>query len=76
MFLLAVLISACVSPSPKFHMMYSAYTLNSRVTICSLDIPFPNFKMLNFDALQVIYPIRNVEIMVQSASLNLSNDPS
>ena len=37
-FLLAILIPACASSSPAFLMMYSAYKLNSRVTIYSLDV--------------------------------------
>ena len=37
-FLLAILIPACVSSSPAFLMMYAAYNLNSRVTIYSLDV--------------------------------------
>ena len=36
-FLPASLIPACASSSPVFHMMYSAYELNSKVTIYSLD---------------------------------------
>ena len=37
-FLPAILIPACVSSSPAFLMMYSAYKLNSRVTIYSFDV--------------------------------------
>ena len=37
-FLLAVLILACVSSNSAFHMMYSAYKLNKRVTIYSLEV--------------------------------------
>ena len=37
-FLLAILIPACDSSSPAFHMVYSVHNLNSRVTIYSLDI--------------------------------------
>ena len=37
-FLPAILIPAYVSSSPAFPMMYSAYKLNSRVTIYSLDV--------------------------------------
>ena len=37
-FLPAILIPACVSSSPVFLMMYSAYKLNKWVTIYSLDI--------------------------------------
>ena len=40
-YLPAVLIPACASSSPAFLMMYSAYKLNKKVTIYSLDIlPF------------------------------------
>ena len=42
-FLLAILIPACVSSSPVFLMMYSACKLNSRVTIYSLDVLLPQF---------------------------------
>ena len=37
-FLLTILILACASSSLAFCMMYSAYKLNSRVTIYSLDV--------------------------------------
>ena len=37
-FLLAILIPACVSSSPAFLMMYSTYKLNKQVTIYSLDV--------------------------------------
>ena len=37
-FLLAILIPACNSSSPGFHMRYFAYKLNKQVTIYSLDI--------------------------------------
>src|SRR5574339_332004 len=37
-FLPAILIPACASSSPAFLMMYSAYKLNNRVTIYSLDV--------------------------------------
>ena len=37
-FLPAVLIPACDSSSPAFLMMYSAYTLTSRVRIHGLDV--------------------------------------
>ena len=37
-FLRAILIPTCASSSPAFRMMSSAYTLNNRVRICSLDI--------------------------------------
>ena len=37
-FLQAILISAYASSSPAFHMMCSAYKLNNRMTIYSLDI--------------------------------------
>ena len=37
-FLLAILIPACASSSLAFHMMYSAYKLNNRMTMYSLDI--------------------------------------
>ena len=37
------LFPACVSSSPAFLMMYSAYKLNSRVTIYSLDVFFSQF---------------------------------
>ena len=37
-FLPAILIPACVSSSPAFLMMYSAYKLNQQVTIYSLDV--------------------------------------
>ena len=37
-FLPAILIPACVSSSPAFHMMYSACKLNKQVTIYSLDV--------------------------------------
>ena len=42
-FLLAILIPACASSSPAFRMMYSAYKLNNRVTIYSLDILLSQF---------------------------------
>ena len=42
-FLLAILISTCVSSSPAFHMMYSAYKLNKQVTIWSLDVLLSQF---------------------------------
>src|SRR5574337_385368 len=37
-FLPAILIPSCVSSSPAFLLMYSAYKLNNRVTIYSLDV--------------------------------------
>ena len=37
-FLQAILIQACASSSPAFHMLYSAYKLKSRVTIYNIDI--------------------------------------
>ena len=43
MFIPGILIPACVSSSPVFHMMYSAYKLNKQVTIYSLDILLPQF---------------------------------
>ena len=42
-FLLEILIPACASSSPVFLMMYSAYKLNSRMTIYSLDVLLPQF---------------------------------
>ena len=36
----AILISACASSSLAFFMIYSAWKLNSRVTIYTLDIRF------------------------------------
>ena len=42
-FLSAILIPACDSSSPAFYMMSSAYKLNSRVTIYSLDIFLSQF---------------------------------
>ena len=42
-FLLAILIPACASSSPAFHMMYSACKLISRVTIYSSDILLSQF---------------------------------
>ena len=42
-FLLGILIPACASSSPAFHMMYSAYKLNKQVTICTLDVLFSQF---------------------------------
>ena len=42
-FLLAILIPACASSSPVFLMMYSAYKLNSRVTINSLHVLLSRF---------------------------------
>ena len=33
MFLLAILIPACGSSSPAFHMMYSAYKLNKQMSL-------------------------------------------
>ena len=43
-FLLAILIPVCVSFSPVFHLMYSAYKLNKQVTIYSLDASFPDLE--------------------------------
>ena len=40
---LPVIISACASSSPTFHVMYSAYKLISRMTICSLDVLLSRF---------------------------------
>ena len=37
-FLLVILIPACASSSPAFLMMYSAYKLNKRVTVYSLEV--------------------------------------
>ena len=37
-FLWAILIPACASSSPAFHMIYSAYKLTKQVTIYSLDV--------------------------------------
>ena len=42
-FLPAILIPACASSSPGFLMMYTAYKLNSRAKICSLDVLFSLF---------------------------------
>ena len=42
-FLPAILIPACVSSSPAFLMMYSAYKLNNRVTIYNLNILLSQF---------------------------------
>ena len=42
-FLLAILIPACASSSPVFHMTYSAYKLNKRVTIYNLNILLSKF---------------------------------
>ena len=39
-FLPAIMIPACVSSSPAFHMMYSEYKLMNRVTIYSLVLLF------------------------------------
>ena len=38
-----ILIPACVSSSPAFLMMYSAYKLNKQVTIYSLDVLLSQF---------------------------------
>ena len=40
----AVLIPACALSSQAFHMMYSAYKLNNRVTIYSLDVLLSQFR--------------------------------
>ena len=37
-FLPAILIPACASTSPTFHIMYPAYKLNKQVTLYSLDV--------------------------------------
>ena len=42
-FLPAILIPAYASSSPVFLIMYSAYKLNKRVTICSLDVLLSQF---------------------------------
>ena len=42
-FLPAILNAACAYSSPKFHMMYSTYKLNIRVTIYSFDVFFSQF---------------------------------
>ena len=42
-FIPAILILACESFSPAFHMIYFACKLNNRVTIYSLDMPLSNF---------------------------------
>ena len=42
-FLLEILIPACDSCSPAFHMIYFAYKLNKQVTIYSLDVCFYQF---------------------------------
>ena len=42
-FLPAILIPACASSSPAFIMMYSAYKLNKRVTIYTLDVLLSRF---------------------------------
>ena len=42
-FLPMILITACASSSPAFYMMCSAYKLNKRVTIYSLDVPLSQF---------------------------------
>jgi len=42
-FIPAILILACESSSPGFHMIYSACKLNNRVTIYSLDMPLLQF---------------------------------
>ena len=42
-FLLAILIQACASSSPAFHMMYSAYKLNKQGDNISLDILLSHF---------------------------------
>ena len=43
-FLLAVLIPACVSSSLAFHMRYSAYKLDKQVTIYKLDVLLSQFE--------------------------------
>ena len=42
-FLTAVLIPACTSSSPEFHMMHSENKLNKQVEICSIDILLSHF---------------------------------
>ena len=42
-FFLTILIPACASSSPAFHIMYSVYKLNSMVTIHSLDVLLSQF---------------------------------
>ena len=42
-FIPAILILACESSGPAFHMIYSACKLNNRVTIYSLDMPLLQF---------------------------------
>src|SRR5574340_534996 len=47
-FLPTILIPACASSSPAFHMIYSAYKLNNQGDhIQSCRTPFPNFKPVN-----------------------------
>ena len=59
-FLPAILLPACASSSPAFLMMYSAYKLNSRVTIYSLDVFFPQFGVtLNTLWKEIVYKYRN-----------------
>ena len=48
-FLLAILIPACASSSPAFHMMYSAYKLNKQSdSIQPSHTPFPVLKLFVF----------------------------
>ena len=48
LFLLEVLISACDSSSPTFHMIYSAYKLNKQGANTALSYCFPNSEPVHF----------------------------
>ena len=82
MFLPAILIPACVLSSPAFLMMYSAYKLISRVTICSLDILHSQFvtSMLSHVQFQLLLPDLHTDFSEEGQvvwySNNLKNFPS
>ena len=64
-FLLAVLIPACVPSSPAFLMMYSVYKLNKQDNNIAFTYSFPNFEAVHY-SLSVTFWILSVTVWEKS----------
>ena len=57
-----VLIAACASSSPAFHMIYAAYKLNKQATVYSLDVLLSQFWASPFFHVQFYYFLTCIQV--------------
>ena len=69
LFLPAILISACVSSSSEFCMMYSAYNLNKQGTVYSLDVLLSQFWTSPFFHVQFCYFLTCIQVSQEAGKM-------